>query len=70
MTVSPAIRKGKTAPIIRPAKISGYVREIFASTFELSRFAFLRKPPKRVKPTRAEEPKLTVRLTTLLVCPD
>ena len=67
--MSPAITKGKTAPIISPAKISGYVREILAYSLELSRWAFLRKPPKRVNPTRAEQPKLTVLLTTPFVCP-
>jgi len=62
--------KGKMAPTKSPAKMIGFVRDMSCSEFFPSRLAFLRKPPNKVKPTRAEHPMLIARLTLAAVCPD
>ena len=69
LEVRPAMTKGKTAPISSPENIKGLVRDISSYALELSNLAFLRNPPKRVKPTRADMPVLVILLTTLVEIP-
>lgn len=62
--------KGNIAPTNSPAKMIGLVSDIRFSELWPSRLAFLRNPPKRVRPTKAEHPKLTERLTEAAVNPE